>query len=431
MKLTKTTKEQLFQELTKIEEFSEKYKIHPSSRKNENYDLQMEFAYRDFLDIVRNPDKAKYAHFELSEEDIKEIQIRLVTIKVKYAQHSTFTEEEIENVVKAAEELCHNGRMPQSGGKIDKNDPEQYQRRNVGSKLNVLRTRLTPEQKKRLKDAKRSIDGSYGRYTEDELEDRVRRVEELCEQGINPTLNFPHDSEEYKLAAFVGNHKNQFSPEQVERIKAAKKSIKEHKKEYKPTPVTEQEILDAMKILDLCKSIKYDSAFQIHKDNEPLYQKYMLMRRKYENFCTTNKTLSGFEKTFSELMEKIDDTLVKNKKESVKKQFYDFLTEAPYYISCYIDSKMTAKEKRETLDRKNTLAALKRQFDLLDDTDRLYFDNRPTKEEYEAYKEIIEIMIKTECSQDEVHTFIIKSGIEKQYWAQKYLSEEKEVIENG
>ena len=195
--------------------------------------------------------------------------------------------------------------------------------------------------------------------------------------------------------------------------------------------MTEQEILDALRILDLCESIKAESAFQIHEDNEPLYQKYMLMKRKCEVLSDSSEVLSGFEKTFAELMKKIDDILLKNKKESVKRQLYDFLTEVPYYISCYIDSKMTAKEKRETLDRKNALAALKRQFDLLDDTDRQYFDNRPTKEEYEAYKEIIEIMIDAECSQDEVHTFIIKSGIEKQYWVQKYLSEEKEVIENG
>lgn len=418
MKISQMTKEQLFQELTILEKYCEKYQILPSSRKNMKFRLEMSGTYYDFIDIANKPNKQKYVHFELSEEEIKNIKTRIETLRSKYGKTTIYTEEEIENVVKAAEELCQNGMIPQNGGKIDK-------------KLRLLQTRLTPEQKKRIKDAKRSVDGSYGRCTTDELEERVRRIEELCEQGINPTLNFPHDSEEYKLAAFVGNHKNQFTPEQVERIKVAKKSVKDHKKEHKINPVTEQEMLDAVKMLELCESIKAESAFQIRIDNEPLYQKYMLMKRKYEALSESSEVLSGFEKTFVELMRKINDALVKNKKESVKKQFYDFLTETPYYISCYIDSKMTVKEKREILDRKNALVALKRQLNLLDDTDRQYFDDRPTKEEYESYKEVIETMIKAECSQNEIHTFILKSGIEKQFWVQKYLVKEKEVIENG
>ena len=52
MKISQITKEQLFQELSIIEKYCEKYQILPSSRKNMRFRQEMSGAYYDFVDIV-------------------------------------------------------------------------------------------------------------------------------------------------------------------------------------------------------------------------------------------------------------------------------------------------------------------------------------------------------------------------------------------
>ena len=149
-------------------------------------------------------------------------------------------------------------------------------------------------------------------YSAEDMESFVCNLEEMCRNGKNPTIYCEKDTEEYRIGVLVNNHMHQFTPEQRERIRKARASVKGRRKIIQMPnqnstvssvtySITDNNIQKAQEILDFCISNGRKP-----KVKERLHNQMTYLGQKFRSLPPAEKC-NNIENQFREIMAQIND----------------------------------------------------------------------------------------------------------------------------